>query len=85
MSDDSSLLNELRTILSEVSRQSCVEMGEDEDLFAVGVLDSFGTIEFVLAIEKHFDCSIPQDMLIPQNLLSLRAITRTISLCIKQC
>lgn len=75
MSYNSPLHAQLRRILSEVSRRSCTDIGLDDDLFSVGILDSFGTIEFVLVLEKHFHCAIPQDELIPQNLWSIRAIS----------
>lgn len=78
MSDNSSLCAELRKILSEVSGRPCVDIGLDDDLFAIGVLDSFGTIGFVLALEEHFYCAIPQDELIPQNLWSIRAVSDTL-------
>lgn len=79
MLDNSSRYAELRIILSDVSRRSCEDIGVDDDLFAAGVLDSFGIIEFVLTLEKHFHCAIPQDMLIPQNLWSIRAVSDTLS------
>lgn len=70
-----SIHSELRKILSDISKRSCDTLNKDDDLFAIGVLDSFGTIEFVVTLEKHFNCSIPQKDLIPQNLWSIEAIS----------
>ena len=78
MSDSSTLHAQLRKILADVSRQSCANIGLDDDLFSVGILDSFGIIAFVVTLEKHFHCVIPQDDLIPQNFLSVRAISDTL-------
>ena len=78
MSDNSALHSQLRKILSDVSRRPCADIGLDDDLFSVGVLDSFGTIEFVTALERHFHCIIPQDELIPQNFWSVRSISDTL-------
>jgi acyl carrier protein len=74
-----SIHSELRKILSDISKRSCDTLNTDEDLFAIGVLDSFGIIEFVVTLEKHFNCSIPQEDLIPQNLWSIEAISNTLT------
>lgn len=70
---------ELRKILSDISKQPCDTLNIDEDLFAIGVLDSFGIIEFVVTLEKHFSCTIPQEDLIPQNLWSIEAISNMLT------
>ncbi len=70
---------ELRKILTGISKRSCDTLNLDEDLFAIGVLDSFGIIEFVMILEKHFNCKIPQEDLIPQNLWSIEAISNTLT------
>ncbi len=74
-----SIHSELRKILSDTSNRSCDTLNTDEDLFAIGVLDSFGVLEFVVALEKRFNCVIPQDDLIPQNLWSIEAISNTLT------
>lgn len=68
----------LRKLLSEVSGQSCDLLAAHDDLFAIGVLDSFAIIEFVLRVENVFGCVIPQEKLIPQNLWSIEAILEMI-------
>ena len=75
MSDNVLLYSELRKILSDISKRPCYELDQNDDLFEIGVLDSFGIIEFVVALEKHFNCTIPQEDLIPQNLWSIHAIS----------
>lgn len=79
MLDNSSRYAELRKLLSDVSGRPCENIGLEEDLFAAGILDSFGIIEFVFALEKYFNCTIPQEDLIPQNLWSIQAIAETLS------
>jgi len=74
-----SIHSELRKILSDISKRSCDTLNTDEDLFAIGVLDSFGIIEFVVTLEKHFNCKIPQEDLIPQNLWTIEAISNTLT------
>lgn len=74
-----SIHSDLRKILSDISKRSCDTLNTDEDLFAIGVLDSFGIIEFVVILEKHFNCSIPQEDLIPQNLWSIEAISKILN------
>ena len=78
MSDNVLLYSELRKILSDVSKRPCDELDQNDDLFEAGVLDSFGIIEFVVTLEKHFNCTIPQEDLIPQNLWSIHAIAETL-------
>lgn len=65
---------QLREMLTLISKQSCVDIGLNDDLFAAGILDSFGIIAFVIQLEEQFHCAIPQDLLIPQNFLSIHAI-----------
>ena len=79
MSDKFLLYSELRKILSDISKQPCGELNPNDDLFAIGVLDSFGIVEFVVTLEKHFNCSIPQEDLIPQNLWSVHAVSETLT------
>lgn len=68
------IIPELRKILAETTNFSSENIHLNDDLFANGVLDSFGIIEFVVALEKHYDYHIPPEELIPQNLWSLQAV-----------
>jgi acyl carrier protein len=67
--------SEIRKILSDISKQKCDKLDLNDDLFSIGILDSFATIEFVGALEKYFNCIIPQEDLIPQNLWSIQAVS----------
>ena len=40
---------------------------ETESLFDAGVLDSFGLLEFLTALEKEMDVEIPDEDLVPSN------------------
>jgi len=73
--NDFSNYSELCKILSDISKRSCDALNPNDDLFAIGILDSFGIIEFVVTLENHFNCTIPQVDLIPQNLWSIQAIS----------
>ncbi|HQS58866.1 MAG: hypothetical protein B7Y56_12570 [Gallionellales bacterium 35-53-114] len=79
MVDQTPRYTEIRQILTSVSGQSCINIGPDDDLFEAGILDSFGIIEFVFALEKNFNCTIAQEDLVPQNLWSIKAISKTLS------
>ena len=73
----------LRRILSDISKQSCDNLDKNEDLFGAGILDSYGVIEFVLAVEQNFGCTIPQKDLIPQNLWSIESISNMLIKIVK--
>lgn len=79
MDINSLLYSELCKMLSEISKQPCEELDPNDDLFAMGVLDSFGMIQFILALEKNFNCTIPQEDLIPQNIWSMQAISEMLT------
>jgi acyl carrier protein len=47
--------------------QGVVLPSEMESLFDAGVLDSFGLLEFLTAVEKELGVKIPDEDLIPSN------------------
>jgi len=47
---------------------------ETESLFECGVLDSFGLLEFLTAIEEEFNIKIPDDDLFPSNFETIAKI-----------
>ena len=47
--------------------QGVVLPSETESLFDAGVLDSFGLLEFLTAVEKELDVKIPDEDLTPSN------------------
>ena len=50
----------------------------ETDMFAAGILDSFGVLEFISSLEKEFQVRIPNEDLLPQNLLSIAAAAGTV-------
>lgn len=53
--------------------QSFLEL--ETDLFQAGILDSFGIIEFIAALEEEFNIQITNDDLVPQNLVTIASTT----------
>jgi len=55
-------------MLSEIADSQGVTLpAETASLTEAGVLDSFGLLEFLTAVEEEFDLKIPDDDLIPSN------------------
>ncbi|ABO57740.1 acyl carrier protein [Burkholderia vietnamiensis] len=56
--------NEIRTILKHVANLEAAidSIGDGDDLYDAG-LSSLDTIQLMLAIEKHFNVEIPDEML----------------------
>jgi acyl carrier protein len=55
-------------LLREIAEVQGVALpSESESLFDAGVLDSFGLLEFLTALEKDFDIKIPDEDLRPSN------------------
>ena len=50
----------------------------ESKLFESGILDSFGIIEFVSALEDEFDIKIANEDMVPQNLWSVAATAQTV-------
>lgn len=66
-----SRLAELTILSSEA-----LEIGVDEDLWAVG-LTSLGSIQLLVAIEDHFGLLIPDERLSPTTFTSIATIVET--------
>jgi acyl carrier protein len=47
--------------------QGVVLPSDQESLFDAGVMDSFGLLEFLTALEKELDVTIPNEDLVPSN------------------
>lgn len=47
---------------------------ETESLFECGVLDSFGLLEFITALEEELNMTIPEDDLLPSNFETIAKI-----------
>ncbi|HHA8852499.1 TPA: D-alanine--poly(phosphoribitol) ligase subunit DltC [Streptococcus pneumoniae] len=50
--------SEVIEIIDELFMEDVSDM-MDEDLFDAGVLDSMGTVEFIVEIENRFDIRVP--------------------------
>jgi acyl carrier protein len=53
-------------------------LGDEENLFESGVLDSAGLVTFIGEIERHYGISIPDEDLLPENFASIAAMARYI-------
>ncbi|MBL4890491.1 MAG: hypothetical protein JKX91_01425 [Rhizobiaceae bacterium] len=65
--------DELRQLLAETyeSELDGIEIGDDLNLFASGIIDSFSLINFVVALEKKYNIKIPDSDATPDNLGSV--------------
>lgn len=50
---------EVLDVLAEVCQDDIVKENPDIEIFEEGLLDSFGTVELLLAIENRFDILVP--------------------------
>lgn len=53
-------------------------LGEDEDLFERG-LDSFGSVQLMLALEERFDIEFPDSLLNRRSFSTIRIIRDTVA------
>lgn len=51
---------------------------DDENLFESGILDSAGLVSLVGYVEETFDIIIPDEDLLPENFISVKAIANYI-------
>jgi D-alanine--poly(phosphoribitol) ligase subunit 2 len=65
-------------VLKSLRPDSTKDIKPDTDLFAAGVLDSFGVIEYISALEEKFAIKISNDDLLPQNLFTAAATAKTV-------
>ena len=54
------------------------ELSPDYDLLENGVVDSLGIMKLVGLIEDHFGMEIPDEKLVPENFVSIRALSSLI-------
>jgi acyl carrier protein len=52
------------------------EIGHDDDLLALGVIDSHGITELVVFIERRFGLAVADEDLTPENFSSVASIER---------
>jgi acyl carrier protein len=65
-------------VLQAIRPDSTQSLQADTDLFDAGILDSFGVIEYISALEEKFEIKISNDDLLPQNLGTVSATAKTI-------
>ena len=65
-------------VLKVLRPDSTQALEPDCDLFEAGILDSFGVIEYISALEEKFEIKISNDDLLPQNLGTVAATAQTI-------
>ena len=70
-SDD--IENSIVKVLHNIKGAKDVVLELETNLFNVGVLDSFGMIEYLAALEKEFNIKFSNEDLIPQNLWNIEA------------
>ncbi len=49
---------------------------ESDDLFELGVLDSFALVDFLLVLEEHCGIKVPDSAVIPDNFRTIETIDR---------
>jgi len=70
----------IRDILRQNEAMSGIvdSLGEDEDLFEKG-LDSFGSVQLMLALEERFEVEFPDTLLNRRSFSTIRIIRETVS------
>lgn len=57
------------------ARYPTAEVGDSDDIFALGYVNSLFAMELVVFIERHFDITIPNDELKLDNFRTIKAMT----------
>lgn len=69
----------IRQLLTQITlNKNFLHLPADQQLHASG-LDSVGVIEFIYALEEHFNIQIAEDDVLPENFESIEVVTRLIS------
>jgi acyl carrier protein len=53
-----------------------IDLGADDSLIEVGVIDSTGVLELIGFIEERYEVTIADEEVLPENLDSIASITR---------
>lgn len=64
----------LRELLAAVTGADVAGVDDARDLFGAGVLDSFGIIAVIAALEDELGVLVPDEELVPDNFWTLDAI-----------
>jgi D-alanine--poly(phosphoribitol) ligase subunit 2 len=71
--------NLVASVLNEILRAKGQSIsGYDERIFESGLIDSFGIVELVLALEDHFQIKISYEDMTIQNFESINEISKLI-------
>ena len=70
--------NRIAKVLNKVQADKSIEIGLETSLFVPGVLDSFGMIEFLTALEGEFNIKISNEDLIPENFRTIKVTAQLI-------
>jgi acyl carrier protein len=77
MSDD--IQSKIEHIISKINQNTEIQITPETNFFDAGILDSFGMIEYISALEDKFKIRISNDDLIPQNLWNITTTINTIN------
>lgn len=72
--DQGDVISSLRGFLATDKPEEMSAVGEEDNLFNAGVLDSLQLVSLVVFIENEFNCALDFDELTEENLASLSAI-----------
>ena len=64
---------------SNAKRIGVQALGEDDNLFTLGVIDSFALINLISILEQEYGIKIPDDDVEPINFQTINAIKRYIT------
>lgn len=78
MSMNENISNKIFSIIEKFNYDKKIKLDSETDLFSAGILDSFGMVEYIVALEKEFGIKISNDDLIPQNLWNISATEQTV-------
>lgn len=73
-------ISEIRETLKTLEPMAAVadSLGENDDLFEKG-LDSFGSVQLMLALEERFDIEFPDNLLNRRSFSTIRVIRDTVA------
>jgi len=61
-------------IKNEIIRNPKANLGDDEDLFSAGILDSLAILQLVAFVEDNFKIKIPDEDVIFENFQNINAL-----------
>lgn len=79
------IAQDIRDILgtNEAFARRADQLSEDDSLFDLG-LDSFGSVQLMLALEERFNVEFPDDLLNRKSFSTIRSISEAVSTLIRQ-